>query len=129
MGRIVIESREQALALADVLLAAASSDDVTEPIELRVVEAVVREAMGADTLPAAISAHITSRDAADIDVEAAVEALGLEGLTQRRALLTAILKVLDADGVVVDEEDAFLEEVADMLNLPPEELMVIEYDR
>ncbi|MCB9732779.1 MAG: TerB family tellurite resistance protein [Deltaproteobacteria bacterium] len=128
MGRMVIETTEQACALADILLAAAHSDHVYEEVEARTIEAAVREAMGREELPAQVAKHIADRDAGLIDVEAAVDALGLQGLTQRRALLCAVLRVLDADGVVVDEEDAFLEEVADMLDLPPEELMVIEYE-
>lgn len=129
MGKMVIETTEQARALVDILLAAAHSDHVLLPVETRVIEAVMREAMVRAELPRELVAYIAGRDAKLIDVEAAVDALALEGLPQRRALLASILAVVDADGVVVDEEDAFLEEVADLLDLPPEELMALEYER
>jgi len=129
MPRIALDSFDKVCALADILLAAAHSDHIVVAAEASTIRSTLCEAMGVDDLPSDLARHIARFDPRRCDVEAAVMCLGLRGLTERRALLCYILRVADADGVVVDAEDEFLEDMADLLELPPEELMCIEYER
>lgn len=112
-----LDDPAQVCALADVLLGAAHSDHFYAASELVEIIRTLCQTMGVDALPEPVSQRLKAFDPAALDLEAACAALPLETPEARRSLLALVAKVINADAVIHEIEDEYLDRVAEIIGV------------
>lgn len=116
---------DDARALADILLAAAHSDRFYAAAEVVMVHVVLADLLGRAAVPEALAAHIRAFDPDAVDVPAACARLALDTEVARCELVALVLRIVRADAVVHEAEDAFVEQLAATLGLSADAVMSV----
>lgn len=111
-----LDDPKQACALADILLGAAHSDHFYAASELVRIIQILCETLGVDALPPEVSDRMRDFDPAAVNLVDACAALPLEAPDARRGLLELVAQVINADAVVHEIEDDYLDRVARVLD-------------
>jgi uncharacterized membrane protein YebE (DUF533 family) len=106
--------------LADILMAAAYSDGHLEGIEKATVTRLLRETLGAPTLPMDLSFRINDFSMAEFKLPETAAAFAKDPPETKRALLQLVAAVHASDSEHDFEEDAFLRQLAGALGMPAE---------
>ena len=103
--------------IADLLMGAALADRELDGRELDAVKQLLCKAMKRDALPLLLRKHIERFDAKRLDIGKTVAKLGPMTTAQKRNLLELIVAVHESDDLWDFDEDAYLRQVAQALEL------------
>ncbi len=106
--------------IGQVLLGAAFADGHADGDEVAVISDILAELIGAD-LPDALIEKLEAFQPSDFDLGAACGRLHLASADDRRALLTLVAEVVDADDLHTCTEDDYIIKVAHHIGASPEE--------
>jgi uncharacterized tellurite resistance protein B-like protein len=98
-------------------MAAAHADPLQTEKPYDIVCVALQKMMGAGYLLTEMGARLEAFAVDDFDLEATVAALELSDETEKRQLLELVSAVHAADDILAEEEDDFLQAVADALGL------------
>ena len=98
---------DRAMALADILCAAALADETFDASERVVVGAMLMKVLGVSELPPEVEHHLDTLDLAGLDLEAALARLELASARDQRKLLEVVADIVKADQVIDAHERAF----------------------
>jgi uncharacterized tellurite resistance protein B-like protein len=115
-----MEMKDRLPLVADLLMDAAYADQKLEGEERVAVRRLLRDMLGADTLPMDVDFRIAEFSPEAFDLGATLSAFVADSLEQKRVLLELCAAVHGADGELHYEEDAHLRRVADALGVPDE---------
>ena len=112
---------EQVEGIGKLLLGAAHADGEVDGSELDVIVDILCEFVGADHLPAPLVARLHAFDYGTFDVARTCADLKLDNAEDRRAMLTLVAEVIEADEILDSNEDAYLRVVARHIFADPAE--------
>jgi len=115
-----MEMKDRLPLVADLLMDAAYADERLDGEERVAVRRLLRDVLGADTLPMDVDFRIAEFAPGAFDLTATASAFAGDSLAQKRVLLELCAAVHGADGELHFEEDAHLRRVADALGIPDE---------
>ena len=112
--------------VARILMAAASVDGDYDGDEQVVIEHVLMRYTDADRLPRSVLEALVGFDELVFQLAEEVAGLGTMTQQQRRLLVACVAEVLAADGVFHVGEEAFIEELVELLDLNPSDVAVAQ---
>jgi uncharacterized tellurite resistance protein B-like protein len=104
--------------IADLLMGAAYADNQLDGRELDTVKQLLADVMSLDQIPAEMTARLEGFDAQAFDAKAAARSLELGSEQEKRHLVELIAAVAEADEELDLDENDYLEDVANALDLP-----------
>ncbi len=104
--------------IADLLMGAAYADNHLDGREYEVVKKLLATAMKLDTIPKNLEQRIKSFDSSAFDPVVTAKSLDLTDDEQKRGLIQLVSAVTDADDVLDLDENAYIELVAETLEMP-----------
>jgi uncharacterized tellurite resistance protein B-like protein len=102
---------EQLKRLAELLMGAAHADGDYDGDEAEAIGDILHELMEGVPVPNAVTAHLARFDVDTLDIPAACALLRSSERPARRAILALISHVLDADGMLTDEESDYIKRI------------------
>lgn len=122
MSEKTLELNEKQLtALTQLLLGAAWADNELHGLESAAIDRILKNLVNPGLVPEEITEYVRSFQPGDLDVTAAVAALGIDDAEERRAILGLVATVIDADFTYDFQEGDYLKEVATALGAPQDE--------
>ncbi len=106
--------------IADLLMGAAFADNRLDGREYAAVKKLLAEVVDAEELPADMEARLKAFNNKTFDPAGAAKSLMLTEDTEKRKLIELIAAVTEADEVLDFDEDAYLKQVAEALEMPKE---------
>ena len=110
----------RAKALAEVLCAAAYSDDDLDPDEREAVKKELAALLG--PLHPEVETHVDRFDPRHFDLTAALTRVHASALDEKRAVMRGVRSIIRADGAVREVESNFLAKVGAFLRIPPADI-------
>ena len=104
--------------IADLLMGAAYADNHLDGRELEKVKKLLADVMSLDQLPAEMTTRLEGFDAKGFDARAAAQSLELGSEEEKRHLVELIAAVAEADEELDFDENDYIEDVANALDLP-----------
>lgn len=114
-------NEDQLKALTHLLLGAAWADNELHGLETAAIDRILQNLVNPGFVPEEITGYVQGFTPGDLDIEAAVEQLGVDDPEDRRAVLGLVATVIDADFTYDFQEGDYLKEVALALGAPQEE--------
>lgn len=106
--------------IADLLMGAAFADNRLDGREYAAVKKLLAEVIGAEELPAEMESRLKAFNPKTFDATGAAKSLMLKDDTEKRKLIELIAAITEADDVLDFDEDAYLKDVAEALEMPKE---------
>ncbi len=106
--------------IADLLMGAAFADNRLDGREYAAVKKLLAEVVDAEELPADMEARLKAFNNKTFDPSEAAKSLMLTEDTEKRKLIELVAAVTEADEVLDFDEDAYLKQVAEALEMPKE---------
>jgi uncharacterized tellurite resistance protein B-like protein len=104
--------------IADLLMGAAFADSRLDGREFAAVKKLLAEVMGEDEVPEEMEKRLKGFNHKTFDPAGAAKSLQLADDTEKRKLIELVAAVTEADDVLDFDEDAYLKQVAEALDLP-----------
>jgi uncharacterized tellurite resistance protein B-like protein len=116
--------------LADLFLGAAFSDQLFEADQRAYVRRLLTDLLCVSQLPEYLDKRINAFNYDNFNLQAAAEAFVADPPMSKRRLLELIAQVSHSDGVLDLAEDDYLRQLANLLEVPPEEYsdLALEYE-
>lgn len=112
----------RAVALAEVLCAAAQIDDELDPDEAAAIEQELMRLLGRVDLPDEVARLVRSFNPRRFDLVDALTRLRLSDLSHKKALLRSVRTILKADAIMRETERDFFARLAHTLRLNPQDI-------
>ena len=112
---------DQLQSLAHLLLGAAWADNELHGLESAKIDQILKSLVDGGQLPAVVTDYVDDFDPDMVSVEDAVAGLNVTAEDDRRAVLSLVASVIDADFTYDFKEGDYLTQVAEALEAPEEE--------
>ena len=112
---------DELITIGQILLGAAFVDGEVDGHEVDTISDILIQLTGQDALPEAVASKLEAFDPASFDLDAACGRLHLATPDDRRALLSLIAEVTDADDIHTCDENDYILRVARNIGAQPEE--------
>jgi len=122
LGIVLPNDLARALALAEVLCAAAQVDDELDPDEGEAVDVELRTLLGLEALPPELARHVRTFNRGRFELVDTLTRLRLSDLAHKKALMRSVRSVLKADSVYRDTERDYFAKLAHGLRISPTDI-------
>lgn len=112
----------RAVALAEVLCAAAQIDDELDPDEVTAIEEELMRLLGRTDLPDELARLVRNFDRRRFDLVDTLMRLRLSDLSHKKALLRSVRTIIKADAITRETERDFFARLAHTLRLNPQDI-------
>lgn len=112
----------RAVALAEVLCAAAQIDDELDPDEATAIEEELMRLLDRTDLPDELARLVRAFDPRRFDLVDALTRLRLADLSHKKALLRSVRTIIKADAITRETERDFFARLAHTLRLNPQDI-------
>jgi len=112
----------RAVALAEILCAAAQVDDELDPDEIIAIEDELVRLLGRTDLPDEVARIVRTFNRRRFDLVDALTRLRLSDLSHKKALMRSVRTVLKADAIMRETERDFFARLAHTLRLNPQDI-------
>lgn len=112
----------RAVALAEILCAAAQVDDELDPDEITAIEDELVRLLGRTDLPDEVARIVRTFNRRRFDLVDALTRLRLSDLSHKKALMRSVRTVLKADAIMRETERDFFARLAHTLRLNPQDI-------
>ena len=110
----------RAQALAELLCAAAYSDDELDADERDAVKKELAALLG--PLHPDVETHVDRFDRRRFELTAVLTRINASGVDEKRAVMRGVRSIIKADGAVREVESNFLAKVGHLLRIPPNDI-------
>lgn len=122
MDEKILELNEEQLQnMAHLLLGAAWADNELHGLEQAAIDKILKSLVDDGKVPSVVTDYVDSFDPETISVADACAGLGISTDEERRAVLSLVAQVIDADFTYDFDEGYYLREVAEALGAPEDE--------
>lgn len=111
----------QLQAMAHLLLGAAWADNELHGLEAAKIDTILKSLVDGGKLPGVVTDYVDSFDPDSVDIDEAVSDLAVTEQDDRRAVLSLVAAVIDADFTYDFQEGDYLTDVAQALGVPEDE--------